>query len=64
MKNRWKSSHKALYNIGYHLIWCPKYRRNVLVEVIATRLKVLLKEKAQEIGVSIEQREIMPDHFC
>jgi putative transposase len=62
MKNRWKSSHKAVYNIGYHLIWCPKYRRKVLVDTIEKRLKDLLIEKAIEIDVSIEQMEVMPDH--
>lgn len=29
--NRWKTSTTAVYNISYHVIWCPKYRRPVLV---------------------------------
>jgi len=28
---RWTHSNKSVFNIGYHLIWCPKYRRKVLV---------------------------------
>jgi putative transposase len=51
-----------VYNIGYHLIWCPKYRRNVLTEEIAARLQELLNTKANEIGISIEEIEVMPDH--
>jgi len=39
--NRWKISNKAVFNIGYHLIWCPKYRRKVLVGPIAKKLKEL-----------------------
>lgn len=51
-----------MFNVGYHLIWCPKYRRSVLVESIEVRLKELLMQKAKDIGVSIEKIEVMPDH--
>ena len=44
------------------MIWCPKYRRPVLTGDIERRLKELLKEKAKEIGVDIEEMEVMPDH--
>jgi putative transposase len=59
---RWTTSNKAVYNIGYHLIWCPKYRRKVLVNAVADRLKELLTEKAASIGASIEIMEVMPEH--
>ena len=59
---RWKLSKTVVYNIGYHLIWCPKYRRKVLVGEVAVRLKELLLEKAGKIEVEIVQMEIMPDH--
>jgi putative transposase len=62
MKNRWQSSKHAIYNIGYHLIWCPKYRRKVLIGSIEQRLKELLHQKAEEIGCTIESLEVMPDH--
>ena len=59
---RWDKSNKATYNIGYHLIWCPKYRRKVLVGEVEVRLKELLLEKAAELSLSIERMEVMPDH--
>jgi putative transposase len=59
---RWKRSATTVYNIDYHLIWCPKYRRKVLVGEVAERLKELLLQKAEEIGVEIAQMEVMPDH--
>lgn len=62
MDNRWKSSKHAVFNCSYHFIWCPKYRRNVLVGDIEVRLKELLYEKAAEHGWIIETMEIMPDH--
>lgn len=59
---RWTTSNKAVFNIGYHLIWCPKYRRKVLTGQVETRLKELLTEKANELGITIENMEVMPDH--
>jgi len=61
-KERWTHSNTCVYNIGYHLIWCPKYRRKVLQAHIADRLKELLNQKAAEIEVKIAICEVMPDH--
>lgn len=63
MNNRWKVSNKAIFNLGYHLIWCPKYRRKVLVGAIAERLGKLLQAKAAQISITIEIMEIMDDHI-
>jgi len=60
--NRWKKSRSATYNIAYHLIWCTKYRRKVLVSAVEDRLRVLLVEKAKDMNVVIETMETMPDH--
>lgn len=60
--NRWTKSKTVVYNIGYHLIWCSKYRRKVLTGDAETRLKELLAEKARQIDIEIVQMEIMPDH--
>ena len=59
---RWTHSNKAVFNIGYHLIWCPKYRRKVLVGGIERRLKELLRDKANKIDVKIENMEVLSDH--
>lgn len=59
---RWTTSNKAVYNLGYHLIWCPKYRRPVLVEEVEKRLIVLLLQKAKEIFIEIQSISILPDH--
>jgi len=60
---RWKRTNKAVYNIGYHLIWCPKYRRKILVSPVDEELKKLLLEKAKEIDVKIDTMEVMPEHL-
>ena len=61
-KNRYAYSSHSVYNISYHLIWCPKYRRKVLVDGVDERLKELLLEKAAELGITIEKMEVMLDH--
>lgn len=63
MDKRWKTNKSSVYNIGYHIIWCSKYRRNVLTGDIESRLKDLVIQKSNENGWSIENIEIMPDHL-
>lgn len=59
---RWKSGTNCIFNVGYHLIWCPKYRRQVLVGEVEKRLSVVMRDKAKQLGVDIISLEIMPDH--
>lgn len=63
MDKRWKTNKSSVYNIGYHIIWCSKYRRNVLTGDIESRLKDLVIQKSNENGWFIENIEIMPDHL-
>lgn len=62
VSTRWTHSNTTVYNIGYHIIWCPKYRRKVLTDEVELRLKELLNFKATELGLIIEKMEVMPDH--
>lgn len=62
MNARWKSTRHAVYNCSYHLIWCPKKRKKLLVNGVDIRLKELLSQKANEHGWTIEKMEVMPDH--
>ena len=52
----------AIFSLKVHLVWCPKYRRKVLVNGVDERLKTLLMEKSQERGFVIHAMEVMPDH--
>ena len=59
---RWKHGITTVFNLGYHIIWCPKYRRKVLKNGIDIRLKELLFEKAKNLSVDIKNIEVMEDH--
>ena len=60
---RLKHNTTSVVNINYHIIWCPKYRRKILVGNIETKLKEILLEIAEECGCEIETMEVMPDHI-
>ena len=50
------------YSCKYHVVFCPKYRRPVLVDGVDDRLKELIKEICDQLNVEIIEMEIMPDH--
>lgn len=52
----------GVYDLGLHVVWCPKYRRAVLDGPVAARLDELIREKAGERGWEIVALEVMPDH--
>jgi len=52
----------GVYDLGLHVVWCPKYRRRVLGGQVGVRLRELIDVKATEHGWRIVACEIMPDH--
>jgi len=62
MDRRWSTSPSSVYNLGYHLIWCPKYRRKVLTGSTASDLERYIHEKCDENGWEVCSLEVMPDH--
>lgn len=52
----------AKFSLGYHIIWCPKYRHSVLEGAIEIELKQILAETCAAYGWSLESIEVMPDH--
>jgi putative transposase len=56
------STNKTVYSANYHLIWCPKYRRRVLVGGVDARLQANLAEVVAEVGAEVIEVEVMPDY--
>ena len=52
-----------VYSLQYHLVWCTKYRKGVLVGNIAEEIQASLKTTAEELGIAIDVMEVMPDHI-
>ena len=59
---KYKSNLNVVYSCKYHVIWCPKYRRSVLVRGVDVRLKEIIQEVASECDSEILELEVMPDH--
>ena len=59
---KYKSTHNVVYSSKYHVVWCPKYRRPVLKDKIADRLKEIMNDVALERDATIIEMEVMPDH--
>lgn len=58
----YKSNRNVVYSCKYHVVWCPKYRRRVLVNGVDERLKEILQEVARETRSEIIELEVMSDH--
>jgi putative transposase len=61
MRTLHKNSNVA-WRCTYHVVWCSKYRRKILVDNTAKRLKQIIQDVAAEHKVTIRELEIMPDH--
>jgi REP-associated tyrosine transposase len=56
------TDHSIVYSCQYHVIFCPKYRRKVLTDAIAARMKELVLSKQAEYGYTVIEMEVLPDH--
>ena len=57
----------AVYDTLYHLVWSPKYRRDVLQGEVQERVRKLFVDIAEHYDSTIEEMEVSPDHvhlFC
>lgn len=59
----YKSNNNVVYSCKYHVVWCPKYRRKVLVGDVETRLKEIVKQVCDENQIDLLEMEVMPDHL-
>ena len=53
----------CVYNVGYHIVFTTKYRKEVLIDKVKTRFQEILLQVAQDKDFIIEKMEIMPDHI-
>ena len=52
-----------VYSLQYHIVWCTKYRKKILVNGIDEEIKEYLNHMAKEYAFSIIAMEVMPDHI-
>jgi REP-associated tyrosine transposase len=59
---QYKSNNNVVYSCKYHVVWCPKYRRSVLVNGVDDRLKEIIQSVCTESRAEILELEVMPEH--
>lgn len=62
MARKYKSNQNIVYSCQYHVVFCPKYRRKVLVDGIDVKLKEIILSLADELAFDVEELEVMPEH--
>ena len=58
----YKSNNNIVYSCKYHIVWCSKCRKPLLLGPIAIMLKDMLYQVAKEYGSQIIELKVMPDH--
>ena len=48
--------------MNYHFVWCPKYRRPVIVGKVKQRLEELVREKVEGLGCEVIALSMRNDH--
>ena len=61
-ERQFRSNNNIVFSCKYHVVFCPKYRREVLLGGVDDRFKALVKELEKELDFSVIEQEVMPDH--
>ena len=57
-----KRTKHAVYDLKYHLVWIPKYRREIFSKEVSEYAKVIFSQIAVEYELSIDTMEVLEDH--
>ena len=58
----YRSNSSIVCSCKYHVVFCPKYRRSVLVDGVDERFKQMARQVADDLHFEIIEMEAMPDH--
>jgi len=56
------SENNCVHSLGYHIIFCPKYRHCVLKDNVAVETKNIIAQACIERDWILHALEVMPDH--
>lgn len=58
----YRSNNNVYFACHFHIVWCPKYRKRVLINGIEQRLEQIIRGVCQERQAFIVALKVMPDH--
>jgi putative transposase len=53
----------TVHNLYYHVVWAPKYRKNILQGRIGEKTREIILRVAGEHGYSVDELKVSPDHI-
>jgi putative transposase len=62
MGQEYRRKETCVFLMNYHVVFCPKRRRKILVGPIRDRLMQLVWETAPDLECDVLALEVMPDH--
>ncbi len=57
-----KRTRHAVYDLKYHVVWTPKYRKHILRGDVAEFMEVTIRHIAEEDEWVIDEMAVQPDH--
>ena len=63
MKITYRTNNNICYSCKYHVVWCPKYRKKILIGSVEERLKEIVKEVCAEVCAELIELECDKDHI-
>lgn len=57
-----RSNRNIVFSCKYHVVFCPKYRRQVLVDGVDRRLEQIIAQVVEETDSILLELEVLPDH--
>lgn len=57
-----KASAHAVYDLKYHFVWAPKYRKAILKGEVGVAVKEIFGRVAEAYGMEIDTMEVSEDH--
>ena len=60
--SEYKTGASTKHRLLTHLVWCPKYRRRVLIADVAKRIQELFRQAAEVNDWEIQELNIQKDH--
>ena len=62
MSRSYRSNRNVVFSCKFHIVWCSKYRRSVLVDGADEQLKKIIARVCEARDAQLIELEVMPDH--
>ena len=62
VSSQYRSNRNIVFSCKYHVVWCPKYRRSVLIDGADAALKTIIERVCLLRNAQLIELEVMPDH--